>query len=231
MSDRMERWRDARRAVDRLAGGGHEESGADALAALADIGLLRRLLDEEELAAVRTARGRGCSWAEIAVKLGVTRQSAWERWRELDANPAAAPEPQTADDPAAAGEGESTLRAEAEALGLLGRAARAVRRGDRVTVPDVVGMSFESARGRLADRGLIAVLAEPDGPQALMADPERAVVTDQSPESGAVVHGGVQVRLWVDPGGGSGVREPRRPRPTPRADREAADEPTGRAVG
>lgn len=230
MGDRSERWRDARRAWDRLADGRHQESGAQALAALGDIGQLRRLLDEEELAAVRAARGCGSSWAEIAVKLGVTRQSAWERWRELDATPAE-PEPGSQPEPSAADAGSATPQAATQALDLLGRAARAARRGHRVTVPDVVGLSFEAARRRLFDRGLVAVLAEPDGPQALMADPERAVVTDQTPESGAVSHDGAAVRLWVDPGGGSGVREPRRPRPTPRADRDAADEPTGRAVG
>jgi hypothetical protein len=37
-----------------------------------------------ELVAVRTARRHGKSWREIATKLGVTRQSAWERWRDLD---------------------------------------------------------------------------------------------------------------------------------------------------
>lgn len=208
MSDGSERWRQASRAWDRLAGGRHQESGAEALEALGDIGNLRRLLDEEELAAVRTARGSGHSWAEIAVRLGVSRQSAWERWRELDAT-----------------------RAEPEVLGRPGPIPRVGPRGRQVTVPDVVGLSLEDARRLLSDVGLDAVLAEPEGPQAMIADPDRATVTDQSPESGAVVHAGATVRLWVDPGGGSGVREPRRPRPTPRAERGAADEPSGWAVG
>ncbi len=218
MSDDAERWRDAGRCWDRLAEGRHQESGPEALAALGDIGHLRRLLDEEELAAVRTARGNGHSWAEIAVKLGVSRQSAWERWRELDATPG---------DPGP----DDARPSEAERRGLRGLTARAVRPRHRATVPDVVGLSFEAAFGRLFEHGLAAVLAEPDGPQAMMADPERAVVTDQSPEAGAVVRTGSTVRLWVDPGGGSGVREPRRPRPTPRADRDTADEPSGRAHG
>ncbi|MFC7655663.1 hypothetical protein ACFQV8_03060 [Pseudonocardia benzenivorans] len=38
---------------------------------------MRRLLDETELEAVRSARRRGRSWAEIATKLGVSRQAAW----------------------------------------------------------------------------------------------------------------------------------------------------------
>ncbi|WP_458114598.1 helix-turn-helix domain-containing protein [Arthrobacter sp. R1-13] len=33
---------------------------------------------------MRQARKAGLSWTEIATALGVTRQSAWERWRELD---------------------------------------------------------------------------------------------------------------------------------------------------
>ena len=49
---------------------------------------MRRLLDQAELAAVRAARGRAKTWAEIATRLGVTRQSAWERWRDLDDEPA-----------------------------------------------------------------------------------------------------------------------------------------------
>src|SRR5215472_907159 len=55
-----------------------------ALAALEDSGRVRGLLGQVEFEAVRTARKNGRSWAEIAVKLGVTRQSAWERWRDVD---------------------------------------------------------------------------------------------------------------------------------------------------
>ena len=84
MSDESDRLRAARTAWERLTGAGREDTGAAALTALSDVGVLRRMLDELELEAVRTARRLGCSWAEIAVKLGVTRQSAWERWRELD---------------------------------------------------------------------------------------------------------------------------------------------------
>lgn len=36
------------------------------LIALADVGLVRHLLDQAELVAVRTARRHGKSWAEIA---------------------------------------------------------------------------------------------------------------------------------------------------------------------
>jgi beta-lactam-binding protein with PASTA domain len=97
-----------------------------------------------------------------------------------------------------------------------------------VTVPDVVGRSLDAARRLLAEHGLVGQLADPDVPAA---NPERAVVTDQIPESGATAPPGAPVRLWIDPGGGSGVREPRRPKPTPRVNRQAADEPVDRTAG
>src|ERR1700741_259604 len=56
--------------------------GDRALIALSDIGTVRRALEHAELQAVRIARRDRKSWSEIAVQLGVTRQSAWERWRE-----------------------------------------------------------------------------------------------------------------------------------------------------
>ena len=103
------RWSDGYEAWKRLRRW-HERGTADgdaALDALSDVGALRRLLDEAELAAVRAARGRAKSWAEIATRLGVTRQSAWERWRDLDdVRPAAAE--------AAAGLWEATERAATE---------------------------------------------------------------------------------------------------------------------
>ena len=64
-SDGYEAWKRLRRW--------HERGTADgdaALDALSDIGALRRLLDQAELSAVRAARGRAKSWAEIATRLG-----------------------------------------------------------------------------------------------------------------------------------------------------------------
>jgi hypothetical protein len=78
-------WHEGREAWERL--GGRPRSGEEALGALSDIGLVRRLLDQAELEAVRVARRDRKSWAEIATRLGVSRQSAWERWRELDEEP------------------------------------------------------------------------------------------------------------------------------------------------
>jgi hypothetical protein len=85
---------DARRAWQRIAGwfAVHPEGGDAALDTLADIGTVRRLLDQATLAAVRTARSSGRSWSEIATRLGMTRQSAWERWRHLDADPLPVPD-------------------------------------------------------------------------------------------------------------------------------------------
>lgn len=81
-------WDEGSEAWHRLA----RRRRAEALEALSDIGQLRRLLDRAELDAVRDARGDGRSWAEIATRLGVTRQSAWERWRDLDTEGAPAPD-------------------------------------------------------------------------------------------------------------------------------------------
>jgi hypothetical protein len=213
-------WQDGRRAWARLSGWhqdapaepAHPDNGDQALDALGDVGLVRRLLDRAELVAVRTARRHGKSWAEIATRLGVTRQSAWERWRDLDGAGAEVPAP-----PAEAPAGVAAD---------LGRTARAMRRRSSVRVPNVVGMQWDDARDVLLQARLIGIGAEPDG---IPTQPE-GVVTDQSPESGAKVPAGTQVRLWLGRGG-SGVREPRRPRPTPRAGREMRTEPSDEAVG
>src|SRR6476659_5254166 len=91
MGKSIDPWQDGRRAWKRLSGwqddsasAGHPDDGDAALAALTDVGAVHRILDQFELIAVRTARRHGKSWAEIATRLGVTRQSAWERWRDLD---------------------------------------------------------------------------------------------------------------------------------------------------
>jgi len=92
-------WQDGRRAWNRL-NGWHRWSPDqpsespnphridEALIALADIRLVRGLLDEAEAGAVRAARLGGASWSEIGIKLGSSRQAAWERWHDLE-DPAA----------------------------------------------------------------------------------------------------------------------------------------------
>jgi hypothetical protein len=213
-------WHGGRRAWERLDGWhqdkaaavpGHPDDGDRALDALADVGLVRRLLDQAELVAVRTARRHGKSWAEIATRLGVTRQSAWERWRELDER--ATPRP-------------------SERLGeAREREAQGQRRRSSATVPNVIGMSWDGARQTLLEIGLVGVGPDPDGPPLGALGWPDGVVTDQSPESGAKVPPGSQVRLWVERGGGSGVRESRRPKPEPRIGRAMRDELTDEAVG
>lgn len=195
-------WDDGRQAWERLDGwdeDAHPDDGSAALAALSDIGTVRRLLDQAELSAVRTARRHGKSWAEIATRLGVTRQSAWERWRDLDDEKSG------------------------EALGATTReiAARERRRLSSVVVPSVVGVPFDKAVDVLTAVGLVA-----------MSENVGGVVTDQTPEAGARVPAGSMVRLWVErDGGGSGVREPRRPRPNPRSGRALPPELSDDAVG
>jgi hypothetical protein len=87
-------WQNGRRAWERLNGWHqphrHPEItdetrqhwGDQSMAALQHIRLVRGLLDQAELGAVRTARQSGKSWAEIGTMLGMTRQSAWERWHD-----------------------------------------------------------------------------------------------------------------------------------------------------
>jgi hypothetical protein len=202
-----EAWAQAQEAWRRLAArsGRPTEDGLDALS---DIGVLRRMLDQAELEAVRTARRLGKSWAEIATHLGVTRQSAWERWRDLD------------DSPGVMGDAAAEL---------VDMRVRESRRAARVTVPNVVGLDWLDARDVLTGKGLLAISAEPDVPST--AGERGWIVTDQSPESGARVSAGAVVRLWLNGDGGAGVREPRRPHPTPRSAREMLPEPRDQAVG
>jgi len=212
-------WEQARQAWRRLAASSKRPGeDDDGLASLSDIGVVRRMLDQAELAAVRTARSHGRSWAEIATHLGVTRQSAWERWRDLDDSP----------------RGEPPLSSESTALNdaaahLLEMGARERRRASKVLVPNVVGLEWIEARDVLAGKGLVAINAHPDTPTDLGS--QGWVVTDQSPESGAMVRAGSVVRLWIRGDGDAGVREPRRPRPTPRSAREMLTEPRDQAIG
>lgn len=208
-------WHDGRRAWTRLDGwrqsAPSDSDGDSALEALTDVGLIRRLLDQAELVAVRTARRHGMSWTEIATRLGVTRQSAWERWRDLDETP----QPQEAAIDGAAGE----IVAE----------ARERRRAADVRVPNVVGANIEDAHRMLAAVGLVAVGSEPDGPPLMEMT---GTVTDQSPESDACVTAGTAVTLWIRRrGGGAGVREPRRPTPRTGTGREMRLDPLDDAVG
>jgi len=96
MAGSRSRWQDGRRAWQRLNGWhqrspsatpSHPDTGEAALKALEDIRFVRGLLETAELVAVQTARSHGQSWNEIAVALGVSRQSAWEKWHESSSEP------------------------------------------------------------------------------------------------------------------------------------------------
>ncbi|GAB3048626.1 hypothetical protein GCM10027053_03680 [Intrasporangium mesophilum] len=91
------KWQDGRRAWARLNHWylGHDDPVPDETPdpasvrtivahSLSDVALVRHLLDEVEMRIVRWARGRGVSWTEIGTPLGISRQSAWEKWRDLD---------------------------------------------------------------------------------------------------------------------------------------------------
>jgi len=113
--------------------------------ALGDIRLVRELLDQAEMGAVRAARTEGRSWAEIATVLGVTRQSAWERWRDL----ADREEPWT------------TLEPE-DVEALLGLVADELRRDQSRPVRDG---SIWLQRSRIeGDRGILAVNFDTENP-------------------------------------------------------------------
>jgi hypothetical protein len=220
-------WHEGRQAWDRLESWSrdaspspldHSDDGERALTALADSGLVRRLLDQVEFESVRTARKHGRSWAEIAVRLGVTRQSAWERWRDVDDD---ASEPPAERKPRRGiGHVFDEVAADLAKRALKGSVQGRVGSAPLVVVPNVIGRSRDNARLTLHLAGLVAIGPDPDG-AALDApgQPDGAVV-DQSPHSGATVPGGGSVILWIGRGGGSGVREPRRPSPSPRTARE-----------
>lgn len=224
-------WQEGQRAWERLAGWYTDTRPASptdlddaerALTVLTDIGLVRRLLDQAEFEAVRTVRRHGRSWAEIATRLGVTRQSAWERWRDLDES--GSPEP-------AGHEVRRDSDIETAASAELSKQARKSRRQSSVVVPNVIGLSWDEAREVLHGHELVALGPDPDGPPLATLSWPEGVVTDQSPESGAKVRPGSVVTLWIERGGGSGVREPRRPKPDPKTAQKMRDEATDEAVG
>jgi transposase-like protein len=182
-------------------------SSADSLDALSDVREIRGLLDLAELSAVRDARRGGRSWTEIATRLGMTRQSAWERWRELDEHSL----PAVGSGRPGAGERQPDIPVT----------------GATVVVPDVVGLAWPSARSLLQREELHAEWAEPP---AFDREPDDYVdVADQKPAAGERVARGSAVFLWLRGGPGSAtVRAPLRPPPDPRARRAAIDEETGR---
>ena len=213
MTKRNGPWQDGRRAWERLESWRERvlaDAGAspqDALGALTDVGALRRLLDETELEAVRSARGHRRSWAEIATRLGVTRQSAWERWRDLDENlppagddgprpsrslvlappddePDGPEQPQQRDDEQTERRKRQVIAARAAADAAAAEAVE--KRGRRrrswkhIVVPSVLGRPWEDARDVLTRQGFFS------RPVALGDEPGAPLV-DVEPAAGMVV--------------------------------------------
>ncbi len=201
-----------------LPGGEPSNDGDAALRALADVAAARRLLEQAELLAVRTARRHRKSWTEIATMLTITRQSAWERWRELDPDGDATTQPD-----------ERERATESVVSELVGR----VRRRRTVAVPDVVGLTSADALGILIHAGLEAVSATRGLDLLESSDDLRpTVVVRQYPDPGTRIQTASTVKLWLERGDGeAGVREPRRPVTPPRAARGERDELTEDAIG
>jgi hypothetical protein len=231
MSRGRDPWPEGRDAWNRLDGWDHTGSdveaggpstGDAALDALSDIGVVRRLLDQTELAAVKAARGNRQTWAEIATRLGMTRQSAWERWRDLDGDEhSGAFRARSGDEPSPADPRGARERAVDEA-------ARQVAALTAV-VPDVVGLSWEEARDALLQAHLVAV--DPDLPPFLGWELSGFVVVEQKPVAGTRLAPHSPVTLWLERGPGpAGVRSPLHPPPPLKTIHGAVDETTGESV-
>ena len=208
-------WEDALRAwkrlTKRLSNPAAPDSGG--LGALADISVVRRQLEHVELAAVQAARRHGRSWAEIATHLGVTRQSAWERWRDLDSEESAE----------ASGGTSAVIEGAAAATVRTRRGKRAD--GDREAVPDVIGLRCAEATAILFGAGFVPLAHNAGGDPVPLATIRSGRVTDQVPKAGALRRPGSSVTVWHDDGD-SGVREPRRPSPPLRAAEAERDLPS-----
>jgi PASTA domain-containing protein len=191
-------WRDGREAWERLAR--PPQSGEEALGALSDIGLVRRLLDQAELEAVRVARRDRRSWAEIATRLGVSRQSAWERWRDLDDEPAA---------PAGRRMPSSTSVTVPNVVGMSWPVAQH-------------RLLEERLHAVVADQTLTPFLG-PEAGDFEVVDQKPAAGERVAPDSP------VTLWLHRGPGS-AGDRAPLEPPPGPRARRGAVDEETGESV-
>ena len=228
-------WPEGRDAWNRLDGWDHAGpvgeaagtgAGDAALDALSDLGVVRRLLDQTELVAVRAARANRKSWAEIATRLGMTRQSAWERWRDLDGDEQSG----ATRAPARSGDEPSPSQARRPGERAMDEAARHAAALTAV-VPDVGGLSWEDARDTLLQAHLVAVNADPDLPPFLGWEMSGFVVVDQKPAPGTRVAAYSSVTLWLERGPGpAGVRSPLNPQPPLKTIRGAVDETTGESV-
>lgn len=107
-----------------------------------------------------------------------------------------------------------------------------MRNRGEVVLPDVVGLSVDEARSVLLGIGLVPVGRDPDAAPLTSAGWADGVVIDQRPYQGTVLAVGSPVMVWIERGRGSaGVREPRRPTPSPQTASGMVDEETGDAIG
>ena len=94
-------------------------------------------------------------------------------------------------------------------------------------VPDLVGLTVRIARRIGHENGFVVIGPDADGPPlGALTWPGTWIVTSQDPAAGTRLVRGerVVVRFRQEPGGGTaGVREPRRPSPSPLSAREEAE--------
>src|SRR5437899_13003470 len=60
-----------------------KDKNADPLEVLTVSTMYQRYFDAVQREAVRVARAAGRSWAEIADAVGIAKQSAWEKWKDV----------------------------------------------------------------------------------------------------------------------------------------------------
>ncbi|MFC9766133.1 PASTA domain-containing protein [Rhodococcus jostii] len=99
------------------------------------------------------------------------------------------------------------------------------RHRDFVTVPNVIGMSPSRAKREADHAGLWLRGPEADAGPIVVSDMPTGVITARAPEAGSLVHSGSVLAVWIDrdDGGGGGMREPRRPLPDPKGNKEVFD--------
>jgi hypothetical protein len=99
-----------------------------------------------------------------------------------------------------------------------------------VVLPDLVGLTIDEAQSLLCGIGLVPVGPDPDAAPLTPPGWRDGVVVDQRPYPGTRLAIGSPVMMWIERGPGSaGVREPRRPTPSPPTASGMVDEETGDA--
>ncbi|TQC42493.1 PASTA domain-containing protein [Rhodococcus sp. WS4] len=99
------------------------------------------------------------------------------------------------------------------------------RHRDFITVPNVIGMSPLQAKREANHAGLWLRGPEADAGPIGESELSTGVITAQAPEAGSLVHPVSALAVWIarDDDGGGGMREPRRPLPDPKGNKEVFD--------